>query len=73
MVNINEIVILERNDIFLVGEMETKYKFLWFFPYKDFRCYYKETHRPAHFSTLEEAQEYVKKISKPDVYHKVKI
>ena len=73
MVNTNEIVILERNGKFLVGEMETKYKFLWFFPYKDFRCYYNEIYRPAHFSTIEEAQEYVKKISKPDVYHKVKI
>ena len=44
-----------------------------FFPYKDFRCYYNEIYRPANFSTIEEAQEFVKKISKPYVYHKVKI
>ena len=70
--NGEQIVILERNGIFLVGCMETKYKFLWFFPYKDFRCYYKELNLPAHFSTLKRAEDYVKKISKPDVYHKVK-
>ena len=73
MVNKEEIVILERNGKFLVGYMETKYKFLWFFAYKDFRCYYKSLYQPAHYSTLKKAENFVKKLSKPDVYHKVKI
>jgi hypothetical protein len=66
-----EIKILERCGIFLVGYMETKHKFLWFRPYKEFECLYKGINTPAHFKTLEEAREFVKKIIKPDVYYEI--
>jgi len=61
--------ILERNGKFLVGVMEMKRKWFWSTPYEEFRCIWKGSYKPAHFMTIEEAREHVKKISKPDTYH----
>jgi len=63
--------ILERNGIFLVGTMVMKQKRLWSKPYEEFRCTWKGLYIPAHFDTLEEARDFVKKITKPDTYHEI--
>lgn len=63
--------ILERNGIFLVGTMVRKRKFFWSKPYEEFRCTWKDAFKPAHFKTLEDAREFVKKITKPDTYHEL--
>jgi hypothetical protein len=66
-----EIKILERNNIFLVGKIKIKRKWLFGKPYEKFECMYKGLYSPAHFDTIDEAKTFVKKITKPDVYHKI--
>jgi hypothetical protein len=63
--------ILERNGIFLVGTMVKKRKYLWSKPHEEFKCTWKGMYSPAHFETLEDARNFVKKITKPDTYHKL--
>jgi hypothetical protein len=61
--------ILERNGIFLVGKMVQKKKYFWSKPQEVFQCTWKGLYSPAHFKTLKDARNFVKKITKPDTYH----
>jgi hypothetical protein len=65
-------IILERKGTFLVGKNKLVKKYFWSKPKEEFFCVWMGLYKPAKFNNLQDAKEYVNKISKPDVYHEIK-
>lgn len=61
--------ILEKNGVFFIGRMVTKYKFLWWFPYEVFD-HLTYNRKFVKFNTLKEAKEYINYM-KPSVLHNI--